>query len=223
VSQKYGPESPRIVVYLPLCERTRRRDFSFLDCAQGTQSRANQFGSRKELRTCHFQSDNRLVFVFRRNTKRDYFLRFGGSSISLEERVCCRIRCRLGTRRLLAANRKGNEGSNPTLSASKSYLPRNSAALSPKMREQCSFFAIIPQQNTLRRTDCSAANGVTVPAFLRRAHAQSGFKEGIRRMQCDQKLGIGDSELTFVGILESDFGVLPISPFLVPPDRYERS
>jgi len=42
-------------------------------------------------------------------------------------------------------------------------------------------------------------------------------------MQCDQKLGIGDSELTFVGILESDFGVLPISPFLVPPDRYERS
>ncbi len=31
---------------------------------------------------------------------------------------------------------------------------------------------------------------VGVPAFLWRAHAQSGFKEGIRRMQCDHKPGI---------------------------------
>jgi hypothetical protein len=27
-------------------------------------------------------------------------------------------------------------------------------------------------------------------AFLRKAHSQSGFHSGIRRMQCDQKLDI---------------------------------
>jgi len=49
--------------------------------------------------------------------------------------------------------------------------------------------------------------GVTVPAFLRRVHVQSGFEEGMRRMQCDQTPEIADSDLTFVGISESDFGV----------------
>ena len=63
---------------------------------------------------------------------------------------------------------------NPTLSASKSELQRNFAALSPEIREICPFFAIIPQQTGPQRTDCSAGN---VPAFLRRAHAQSGFKQ----------------------------------------------
>ena len=33
-------------------------------------------------------------------------------------------------------------------------------------------------------------NGVTAPAFLWRGHVHSGFEEGIRRTQCDQKLGI---------------------------------
>jgi hypothetical protein len=38
--------------------------------------------------------------------------------------------------------------------------------------------------------------------FLWRADAQSGFKEGIRRMQCDTSLGFSHSELTFVSTLE---------------------
>jgi hypothetical protein len=44
--------------------------------------------------------------------------------------------------------------------------------------------------------DCSAANGVPVPASLRWAHAQ-WFQEGIRRMQCDQSWGFGHRELRF--------------------------
>jgi len=65
------------------------------------------------------------------------------------------------------------------------------------MRERCPFFAIIPQQAGLQKTDCKAENGVTVPAFLRRAHAQSGFKDGSRRMQCDQKPGIQPLRVDF--------------------------
>jgi hypothetical protein len=84
---------------------------------------------------------------------------------------------------------KGNEGSNRTLSASKSELQTKSAARSREMRETCPYFAIIPRQTGLQRTDCSAENGVTVPAFLRRAHGQSGFNKGLRRMQCDRKSG----------------------------------
>jgi hypothetical protein len=56
----------------------------------------------------------------------------------------------------------------------------------PEIRETCPYFAIVPTHTGLQRTDCSAAKAVTVPAFLG-PHAQSGFKEGIRRMQCDQK------------------------------------
>src|SRR5271154_460982 len=44
---------------LPFCKHTLRRDFSLLDCAAGTQSRANQFGPRRDPKTCDFQSDNR--------------------------------------------------------------------------------------------------------------------------------------------------------------------
>jgi len=59
-----------------------------------------------------------------------------------------------------------------------------------EIRERCPFFAIVLQQTGLQRPDCSGEIGVTVPAFLWRAHAQSGFTESVRRMQCDQKLGI---------------------------------
>jgi hypothetical protein len=45
------------------------------------------------------------------------------------------------------------------------------------------------------------SEGVTAHAFPRGAHVQSGFEEGIRRMQCDQKRGLGHSELTFIDIL----------------------
>ena len=46
--------------------------------------------------------------------------------------------------------RKGNVGSNPTLSASKSSLQRNCAALSLEIRERCPFLAILPPQTGLQ-------------------------------------------------------------------------
>src|ERR1700752_1594667 len=61
--------------------------------------------------------------------------------------------------------RKGNVGSNPTLSATQSELQRNSRSLSSEMRETCPLFAISAQQHGLERTDRSAAKG-TVPPFL---------------------------------------------------------
>ena len=48
-----------------------------------------------------------------------------------------------------------------------------------EIRENCPYFAIVPGQTGLQRTHCSAAKAVTVPAFLRKAHVQSGFKAGI--------------------------------------------
>ena len=56
------------------------------------------------------------------------------------------------------------------------------------MRETCPYFAILPRQTGLERTDYSAVKGVTIPAFLWRVPVQSGFEEDIRRMQCDHKL-----------------------------------
>jgi hypothetical protein len=50
--------------------------------------------------------------------------------------------------------------------------------------------------------DYSAVKGVGVTAFLRKARAQSGFKKGMRRMECDQNLGFVHSELTSIGILK---------------------
>jgi hypothetical protein len=68
-------------------------------------------------------------------------------------------------------------------------------------------------------TNRTAENGLLggegdfVPAFLWRASSQSGFWEGIRRMQCDQKTGLVHSELTFVGIMETGLGTSR-KPFL---------
>src|SRR5437660_8554367 len=50
------------------------------------------------------------------------------------------------------------------------------------------IFAIFARQSGLERTHCSAAKG-HCPGFSLEAHAQSGFGEGLRRMQCDQKAG----------------------------------
>ena len=55
-------------------------------------------------------------------------------------------------------------------------------------------------ENGLLGIECS-----TVPALLRKAHEQSGFEEGLRRMQCDQKLGIRPSRVNFLRIGETDF------------------
>src|ERR1700683_391396 len=63
---------------------------------------------------------------------------------------------------------------------------RNLHALCAEIREQCPYIAIIPRQ-----PDCGDGLPVIecgiVLAFLRMAHARSGFEEGTRRMQCDHK------------------------------------
>ncbi len=54
----------------------------------------------------------------------------------------------------------------------------------------------MPVFRNISSTKGTAENGLpngeagTLAAFLWRAHVQSGFKEDIRRMQCDQKPGI---------------------------------
>ena len=47
-------------------------------------------------------------------------------------------------------------------------------------------------ENGLLGIECS-----TVPALLRKAHEQSGFEEGVRRMQCDQRPGIPPQRVDF--------------------------
>jgi len=61
-----------------------------------------------------------------------------------------------------------------------------------------------------------SSEGVTILAFLWRAHAQSGLKEGIRRMQCDQKPRIWHCELTFVSSLEAALGACHKPPETFP-------
>jgi hypothetical protein len=63
--------------------------------------------------------------------------------------------------------------------------------------------------NRTAENDYSAENGVVVPAFLRTPHAQSGFKEGIRRMECDQKPAIRASRVDF-----DNRNCFPISAFV---------
>jgi hypothetical protein len=75
-----------------------------------------------------------------------------------------------------------------------------------KMRETCPYFAILPRQTGLERTDCSGSNSVDVPAFLWRAKAQSGFEKGMRRMQCDHKLGMRPWRLDLCQHPTTEFG-----------------
>jgi hypothetical protein len=86
--------------------------------------------------------------------------------------------------------RKGTGGSNPSLSATQSGLQRNTTRLCREIREICPYFAIIPRQTGLRRTDCSEVEAITAMTFLWKAYVQSGFTESVRRMQCDLKLRI---------------------------------
>ncbi len=65
------------------------------------------------------------------------------------------------------------------------------------------LFAIIRTQTGLQRTDCSAAKGGTIPPFLWRAHAQSGFERSIRRMQCDHEPAIPTWWVDFCQHLEN--------------------
>ena len=119
-----------------------------------------------------------------------------GSTQSAEEFLNLLIPCNLHKRRSCSFQ-ICTEGSNPSLSATQSALQRNSAVLSPEIRAICPFFAIIPQRTGLRRTDCSDENRGTVPAFLCRAHEQSGFVEGVRRLECDQMTRIQRERVDF--------------------------
>lgn len=84
-----------------------------------------------------------------------------------------------------------------------------------EIRERCPFFAIVLQQTGLQRPDCSGEIGVTVPAFLWRAHAQSRFTESFRRMQCDQELGIRRARFDFRPERENRFSAPPASAFII--------
>jgi hypothetical protein len=106
------------------------------------------------------------------------------------------IPCKLRKRRLLQASDlyRGFESLSlrHAVWTAEKVLP-----LPPEIRETCPFFAILACQSGLERTHCLAAKAVTVLAFLWRAHSQSGFKEGIRRMQCDQTPGIRPQPVDF--------------------------
>jgi D-isomer specific 2-hydroxyacid dehydrogenase, NAD binding domain len=58
-----------------------------------------------------------------------------------------------------------------------------------------------------------ASSAVSALAFIRKAHTQCGFQEVLRRIQCDQKLGLRASELTF-SIYEKLGSASSISPAL---------
>jgi hypothetical protein len=63
---------------------------------------------------------------------------------------------------------------------------------SPILRRDTRIMPVFRDYSQAKRTSESArltSNAVIAPAFLRKAHAQSGFQEIMRRMQCDQKLG----------------------------------
>jgi hypothetical protein len=111
--------------------------------------------------------------------------------------ICCGFTiCNLRTRRGLAWQNR-TEGSNPLPSATQSGLQRKSAPISPKYAKHDPYFAIIPRQTGLQRTDCSAAKAVTVLAFLWRAHAQSGFEEPLGECNAITKRGFGPQRVDF--------------------------
>src|SRR5258708_16937585 len=64
-----------------------RRDFSLLDCAAGTQSRANQFGLLRDCEGDHFQPHNRQRFASRSLAKTALF------SVSTGEQAIDFLQC----------------------------------------------------------------------------------------------------------------------------------
>ena len=133
-----------------------------------------------------------MSFVLEGGLKDGLFPGILPSLVSVDSLVNFFIHCKLRQHRDLRIQ-KGNEGSNPTLSASKSVPQRKSAAICPEICETCLYFAIFRPQTGPERTDCLTAKGATTLAFLWRAHAQSSFEEGDRLMQCDHKPGIRPS------------------------------
>ena len=133
-------------------------DIFALDCAAGRQSRMHQisagWGTAKVTTLGHSIANHSPFGVDRiANGNRT------GTQVSKGADRCkilccsfviCNLRTRLG---LQAQNRTG--GSNPSRSATQSGLQRIARSISRKMRETCPFFAILPRQIGLERTDCS--------------------------------------------------------------------
>jgi hypothetical protein len=99
----------------------------------------------------------------------------------------------------------GNASSNHTSSATQSILQRNSAALSTEIRESCPFFAILPRQTGLQRTDCSAAKGTLFPLFSGGQVRSPVSGRVLGECNAIRKRGLVHSELTFVGIMQTGF------------------
>jgi hypothetical protein len=99
--------------------------------------------------------------------------------------------------------RKGNVGSNPTLSASKSSLQRNSAAFFPEICERCRFFAILPQPTGLRRKDRSAAIAAFSWLFSGGRKRSPVSRRALGECNAITSLRLGHDELTFASTLES--------------------
>jgi hypothetical protein len=86
----------------------------------------------------------------------------------------------------LAGFRNGTESSNSSRSATQSEVQRNPPGLLWELQEM----GAIPQLLLSNRTGESVLlnfAGKLCGLFLRRAYEQSGFKDSIRRMQCDHK------------------------------------
>ncbi len=82
--------------------------------------------------------------------------------------------------------KSGTEGSNLARSATQSEVQRNRPGLLWKLQEM----GASPQLALSNRTGESVlliAAGKLCSLFLRMASEQSGFKDSIRRMQCDHK------------------------------------
>jgi hypothetical protein len=74
------------------------------------------------------------------------------------------------------------------------------------------------QANRTSENGLLVGKAVTVPSFLRRAPAQSGFNKGSRRMQCDLEAGDLGKAVDFCGVFgKTEFVVSqkPISGELV--------
>ena len=119
-------------------------------------------------------------------------------------RVCCRIRCMLRIHGLLAARHKGNEGSNLNLSATQSELQRNQAVLLQESLKIAAIPQVLPSNRTGESVPSNPA-GKFSGVFLWRAHAQSGFSDSIRRMQCDYMTMMRRKRLDFVKRLGMPF------------------
>jgi hypothetical protein len=72
---------------------------------------------------------------------------------------------------------------------------------------------LFPDKPDCRERTAQQTKAVTVLAFLRKAHAQSGFKERVRRMQCDHKRTILPSRVDLCGPLGNRFRRFPEARF----------